>query len=336
MYYYDEYVTIPQRHIWRKKRKYDITNYMNNEKWRIVMKQLQIGISNLSLPVTIKDVAVPPIKCQGIKTKLVPFIFSNVRWHGQGRWIEPFMGSGVVGFNLASEKALFADNNVHIVRFYKDIQVGNITPINLKEYLQHEGTKLNEIGEEHYYKIRDRFNNNPNSLDFIFLSRACFNGMMRFNSKGEFNVPFCRKPDRFRQAYITKIVNQVRWVESIIRDDWSFEAMDWRETLAQAQEGDFVYCDPPYIGRHTDYYNTWGSKEDEELIEALLNLPCGWALSNWKENKYRKNPLIEKLENMKDRVVIRTFEHFYHVGAKESNRNEMTEALIIRKGYEVE
>ena len=147
---------------------------------------------------------------------------------------------------------------------------------------------------------------------------------------------FCRKPDRFRQAYVTKITNQIRWVESIIKKDWVFKAADWRQTLAQAKEGDFIYLDPPYAGRYTDYYNTWGDEEDEELIDALLNLPCGWALSNWKENKYRKNPLIERLAKMKDEVAIKTYDHFYHVGARENNRNKMIEALIIKRGYEVE
>ena len=299
------------------------------------MEQLQIDILKNSLPVTINNVRVPPIKCQGIKTKLVSFIFENINWDAQGRWIEPFMGSGVVGFNLSPEKAYFADNNIHIIKFYKDIQEGKITPAKVEEFLQHEGTILKEVGEGHYYYIRERFNNNPNSLDFIFLNRACFNGVMRFNKKGEFNVPSCRKLDRFRQAYITKITNQIRWIESVIKKEWVFKSADWRNTLAQAREGDFVYLDPPYAGRHTDYYNTWGEKEDEDLIEALLNLPCGWALSNWKENRSRKNPVVEKLEGMEDEVVVKTYDHFYHVGAKESNRNKMTEALIIKRGYEV-
>lgn len=302
-----------------------------------MVKQLQLEIEDISstdLPKTLTSVKVPPVKCQGIKTKLVPFILSNIKWNGEGRWVEPFMGSGVVGFNFSPKRAYFADNNIHIIKFYQDIQKGNISSLTVERFLQQEGMILSDVGEEHYYSIRERFNSNPNSLDFLFLSRSCFNGMMRFNSKGEFNVPFCKKPDRFRQAYITKIVNQIKWVESIIQDDWVFKAADWRETLAQVKEGDFVYCDPPYAGRHTDYYNTWGEEEDQELIETLLNLPGGWALSNWKENKYRKNPLVEKFESMKDKVVIKTFNHFYHVGARKSNRNKMVEVLIIKKGYE--
>jgi len=54
-------------------------------------------------------ILVPPIKCQGIKTKLVPLILACAGEQTKGRWIEPFMGSCVVGLNARREKALFAD-----------------------------------------------------------------------------------------------------------------------------------------------------------------------------------------------------------------------------------
>ena len=52
-------------------------------------------------------VMIPPIKCQGIKSKIVPLIKSVVDWSFAGRWIEPFMGSGVVGFNITPRNAIF-------------------------------------------------------------------------------------------------------------------------------------------------------------------------------------------------------------------------------------
>ena len=63
----------------------------------------------------------PPIKYQGIKTKLVPFILSSICWPGEGRWIEPFVGSGAVVLNVAPPRALLTDTNVHVIRFYNDI-----------------------------------------------------------------------------------------------------------------------------------------------------------------------------------------------------------------------
>ena len=64
---------------------------------------------------------VPPIKCQGIKTKLVPWIRAVVPSDFDGRWIEPFMGSGVVAFNIRPSRAVLADSNPHLVNFYAAI-----------------------------------------------------------------------------------------------------------------------------------------------------------------------------------------------------------------------
>jgi len=283
------------------------------------------------LPRVIGKVRVPPIKCQGIKTKLVPFIALNIRWNGKGRWIEPFLGSGVVVFNIHPKHAILADTNKHIIRLYKDIQSGKITELSVKSYLTEMGAKLKKEGEEFYYKVRDEFNNSSDSLSFLFLNRACFNGLMRFNSQGKFNVPFGRKPGRFSKSYVTKISNQIAWVRSILRSvDWEFIVADYKEVMSLAKEDDFVYMDPPYIGRHTDYFNTWTENDAMYLVKLAKELPCGFALSMWLENKYRRNLHLDLYWNGNE---IRTYEHFYHVGATESLRNSMTEALVIKKGY---
>ena len=153
---------------------------------------------------------VPPIKCQGIKTKLARAIRSLVPKDATGRWIEPFCGSCVVPFNVRPERAILCDTNEHIIRFYKDIQTGNVTNGQIREYLSKQGARLKKAGEEVFYEIRDQFNQAPNSLSFIFLNRACFNGVMRFNRKGKFNVPFCRKPERFARAYVANLPDALR------------------------------------------------------------------------------------------------------------------------------
>ena len=67
-------------------------------------------------------VYVPPLKIRGIKTKLVPLIQQTAPLSRDTVWIEPFMGSGVVGFNVAPPKAVFSDTNPHIIQFYRQIQ----------------------------------------------------------------------------------------------------------------------------------------------------------------------------------------------------------------------
>lgn len=281
------------------------------------------------LPKKIITPKVPPIKIQGIKTKLVPFIAESIKWDGNGTYFEPFMGSGVVGFNLEPNRAVFSDTNPYIIQFYRDIQSKKITSKIVRDYLESEAPKLANTPADktsYFYEVRDRFNREHNSLDFLFLQRSNFNGMIRFNSKGNYNVPFGRKPDRFQKALITKIVNQVAWVEEIMDSkDWQFICMPFTEAFSMMKEEDFVYLDPPYIDRYDGYYDSWSEEYAVLLAELTQKGKAGYAFSMWYENQYRKNIHMEKWTDGK----LLTTEHFYHLGAKESNRNKMIEALVI-------
>lgn len=269
---------------------------------------------------------VPPIKSQGIKTKLVEWILSNVKEIEFDRWVEPFMGTGVVAFNIRPKKALLCDSNPHLINFYKALQNKEITSGIAKKFLNEEGEKLLETNGEHYYTVRKRFNESGNPLDFLFLSRSCFNGMMRFNKKGGFNVPFCKKPNRFAQALVTKITNQIENISKIIEQgDYEFKHQDFNQTLLELNSSDFVYSDPPYIGRHVDYFDSWTEDEEITLNNGLINSNCSFILSTWLSNKYRTNDYVFSI--WKD-CFVATKEHFYHVGGKETNRNAVYEALL--------
>ena len=269
----------------------------------------------------------PPIKTQGIKTRLAPFIARHVVWDWQGVWIEPFLGSGAVLLNLRPPRAVAADSCAPVIDFYRAVQSGVITAAKAETFLLAEGNRLESKGAAHYYAVRDRFNDYGNPLDFLFLSRACFNGLIRFNRKGGFNTPFCKKPARFSRAYITKICNQIRWAGGAMDGrDWEFVCVGWQSTLAKATAADFVYADPPYAGRYADYYNQWREADAWQLAQALKEIPCRFLLSSWVENPYRRNDDLFKWF-VGYRIV--TFSHFYHLGATENLRHEMQEGLII-------
>jgi DNA adenine methylase len=271
---------------------------------------------------------VPPLKCQGIKTKLVGEINRIAQTQAFNRWVEPFCGSGVVALNVQPKAALLADSNVHIIRLYQEIQSGALTPVSAKAFLVAEGEKLHAGGEAYYYTVRERFNAQPTSLDFLFLNRSCFNGVMRFNRQGKFNVPYGHKPERFAQAYVTKITNQIRRISEVIGAcDWTLTPADFRQTLAAATSDDLVYADPPYAGRHVDYFNSWSESDETELGGLLKQLPCRFILSTWHSNEFRTNAMIERTWN-DPRFHILTREHFYHVGSTEDLRHPMIEALI--------
>lgn len=286
------------------------------------------------LPVSLSSIGVPPLKCQGIKTKLVRLILKQICWDANGYWIEPFLGSGVVAFNLAPERAILADTNRHIIRFYQAIQQGEIDRAIVHAYLTEQGQQLATHGADYYYKVRSRFNETAEPLDFLFLNRSCFNGLVRFNRQGNFNVPFCQKPQRFSRSYITKISNQVGWVtQQMLGKDWTFRVAFWSDSLQVARSPDFVYLDPPYIGRHTDYYNAWDGVEATKLAMIAQQLPCGFAVSMWLKNQHRCNQHIQDCWSDLD---LRQFQHFYHIGSKEAWRGAIVEALLIKPGFATE
>ncbi|MBL9146225.1 MAG: Dam family site-specific DNA-(adenine-N6)-methyltransferase [Verrucomicrobiaceae bacterium] len=279
---------------------------------------------------------VPPLKCQGIKTKLVSAIQKIAQPRDYSRWVEPFCGSGVVALNVQPKKAMLCDTNLHIINLYRDIQSGKLTAAVAKDFLTSEGEKLKSQGEPYYYEVRTRFNAAPTPLDFLFLNRSCFNGVIRFNRKGQFNVPYCHKPERFAQAYVTKITNQVRQIAQVLRTvDWTFEVQDFRQTLASAQPDDFVYADPPYAGRHVDYFNSWSDEDETALASGLGSLPCDFLLSTWHSNEFRSNTAIELLWS-RPGFYMQKREHFYHVGSSEDLRHPMIEALISNFALEGE
>ncbi|MHB9295257.1 putative DNA adenine methylase [Pillotina sp. SPG140] len=273
-------------------------------------------------------IIIPPIKSQGIKTKLVPWI-KVITPRTEGQWIEPFMGTGVVAFNIGYKKMLLSDINPHLINFYNALKEKTITSLDVRKYLEKEGSVLKNStneGYEHYKYVRDRFNKDFYSLDFLFLSRAGFNGMIRFNSKGRWNIPFCKKPERFSKAYITKIVNQVSQVTSLMDNNWLFVNKDFRDIIPLADEHDILYCDPPYHGRYADYYNGWTDEDEHDLYELLSNTKAYFILSTWHHNDFRKNEMIDKYWN---NFNIITKNHFYHSGGKIENRNSIVEALVF-------
>jgi len=271
-------------------------------------------------------VHVPPIKSQGIKTKLVPWIRLFIPKDFNGKWVEPCMGTGCVGFNVTAGSYLMCDTNPHLINFYNSIKSGAVNEVSVRSFLVKEGEKLSTKGKEHFYDIRKRFNEEANPLDFLFVNRSCFNGMMRFNRKGGFNVPFCHKPERFSKSYITRIANQVSYLEKLFNSkEFEFRLQSFPDTIKCATRSDLVYCDPPYIGRHADYFNGWSDDLEASLFNEIAESNVKFILSTWHHNDFRKNEYIEKLWRTYN---IYTREHFYHVGGKEKNRNPMIEAIV--------
>jgi DNA adenine methylase len=160
------------------------------------------------------------------------------------RLVEPFAGGLAVTLGLLPERALLNDANPHLINFYRWLQKGLKTDLRM------------ENNEQLFYRQRARFNELVASGQedtaegaalFYYLNRTGFNGLCRFNSKGEFNVPFGKYARIGYTHDFTPYKDAFR--------DWKFIDADF-ETIRLARD-DFVYADPPYDVEFTRY-----AKED--------------------------------------------------------------------------
>lgn len=191
---------------------------------------------------------------------------------------------------------MFSDTNVHIIDFYRSIQDGELTAAGCKKFLESEGARLKSSGGDYFYEVRDRFNDSHDPYDFLFLNRSCFNGLMRFNRQHRYNDPYGHKDNRFSKAYVTKIVNQVEYVQAkIAESDWGFLAMGYGDAIDAAPDNSLIYCNPPYIGLTSTYYDTWDEEKEKGLHNSLMESRCRFMVSSWAHNDFRSNELIDTL-----------------------------------------
>lgn len=273
-----------------------------------------------------------PLKIHGKKRRLVGWILElleGIEFDETVRWIEPFMGSGVVGFNVKPKIGLFGDKNPYIINFFNQIKDRVITSDKVREFLKEEGEKLRKGGKQYYYEVRNRFNKNHNPFDFLFLNKTCFNGIIRFNRRDEFNASYNQNSNKFSDKYIEKIVEQIKYIEENMRkNDWNFITQDFRETILEATENDVIYCDPSYIGRYGNYYkNDWTEKDEYDLFELLKNFKGRFILSTWYETKQQKNEFVEKLWSKHFKII--TINHRYFHAGNQNQRNSVIEGLVL-------
>ena len=210
----------------------------------------------------------PPLKWAGGKRWLVPHVQRLWRGCGRRRFVEPFCGGLAVALGLQPRRALLNDVNPHLIGFYRQLARGFTISLPM------------ENAADTYYAYRQIFNallaagrgHTPEAASlFYYLNRSGFNGLCRFNSRGEFNVPF---GSYARIAYVRDF--------SAYRPlfaRWEFSSLDF-ETL-QLKPTDFLYADPPYDVPFTQYARGRFSWDDQvRAAEWLARHPGPVVLSN--------------------------------------------------------
>jgi DNA adenine methylase len=192
----------------------------------------------------------PPLKWAGGKRWQVPYLRSLWTLHSHRRLVEPFCGGLAVALGLQPPTALLNDANPHLINFYAWLTRGLRVTVPL------------ENDEVVFYANRERFNtllrtgksdSQEAAALFYYLNRTGYNGLCRFNRRGEFNVPFGE------YARILYARDFPTYREALAR--WSFTAGDFGAVPLDRE--DFVYADPPYDVEFTAYARerfTWADQ----------------------------------------------------------------------------
>ena len=212
----------------------------------------------------------PPLKWAGGKRWLVPHLKSIWGPYQRRRLVEPLCGGLAVALGLRPERALLNDLNPHNMNFYAWLKRGLVIAPDIE--LANDS--------ELYYTYRRRFNQlidlgESDSQEaaelFYYLNRTGYNGLCRFNRRGEYNVPFGRH-DTINYAREFGIYTDAMAA-------WRFTVGDFESI--ELRPDDFVYADPPYDVEFTQYSKeVFGWEEQVRLAEWLLKHPGPVVLSN--------------------------------------------------------
>ena len=234
-------------------------------------------------------------------------------------YYEPFIGGGsllyLVNKNKMSNFSVAGDICKPLIDLWKVIK---FNPKELSDFYEQEWLKL-KSDRNYYYEVRRRFNEYNNPYDFLFLSRTCINGLIRFNQKGEFNSSLHHNRDGIKPDTLRKIIFD--WHENIKLT--FFYNQDYQKLLDTITEKDFVYLDPPYFNTKGQYKaNTIIFDELMNFLNILNEKNVKWILSydGSRDNKDYSSVQLEK-DLYKRKVILSSkgsFNNFNNLNAKVS------------------
>jgi DNA adenine methylase len=278
----------------------------------------------------------PLIKYRGGKSNEIPYIIKHIPKY-RGKYIEPFFGGGALYFYLEPKKAIINDINSKLINFYLGVRdnytvlrseldkIEKIYKINYNQFNTIKQQKPNDLvenkNEELYYDIRDMFNDISDkkyseALLYFFINKTSYSGMIRYNSKGEFNVPFGR------YTHINTLLVTKR--HSNLLANAQIYNKDYKEIFDMAHDDDFIFLDPPYDCIFSDYGN--------EKYKDGFNDNCHITLAeDFKKLKCKallvigKTPLTEKLYG---NMIIDEYAKKYYVNIRNRFKSAAIHILV--------
>lgn len=232
-------------------------------------------------------------------------------------YYEPFVGGGSSFLNTEAKKFYLNDVNKNIIKLhcylydfkknrekffkilFKTIEeyglscsfLGKTVPDELKkEFVK---TYYSRYNKENYLKMREDYNKDKKNLKLLYLLLIYgFNHMIRFNLKGDFNLPVGNVD--FNQNVFVALNN---YFDFLKKNNLKFFNQDYKEFLNSHsfKRGDFIYFDPPYLISNSEYNKMWSEKDERKLYQILDNLNkknVRFGLSNLVIHKDKENEIL--------------------------------------------
>lgn len=285
----------------------------------------------------------PLVKYRGGKSKEIPHLIQHIPKYN-GRYIEPFFGGGALYFHLEPKQAIINDINSKLIVFYNGVkydydnlkkeleEVGKIYKTNRKKFeeLKQKSPeqRVKDDNETLYYQIRDMFNGltekkYSEALLYFFINKTAYSGMIRYNSRGEFNVPYGR--------YSNLNTSLVTAAHSRLFSSTEIYNLDYKDIFEMAREDDFIFLDPPYDCVFSDYGNAeykedgFNEKNHKELADNFRDLKCKALMV------IGRTPLTEELY---DDLIIDEYGKSYAVNIRNRFKSSAKHILISNYGNE--
>ncbi|AMA64879.1 DNA adenine methylase [Candidatus Arsenophonus lipoptenae] len=184
--------------------------------------------------------------------------------------VEPFVGAGSIFLNTNYNNYILADINNDLINLYNTVKYYN------DSFILHARKLFNNKFNtaEQYYRLRTEFNLSSNSkrrsILFLYLNRHCYNGLCRYNAKGEFNVPFgCHKNPYFPENELYAFAEKAQ--KAI------FICQHYKKTLLSVNNNSVVYCDPPYTplsntAKFMEYSKDRFGKQEQYILAKIAYL----------------------------------------------------------------
>lgn len=277
----------------------------------------------------------PVIKWSGSKRSQAAEIIHRAFPDVIETYYEPFCGGLSVGINLmlSGKKVnnyVFSDVDSNLIALWEIIKN---QPDELANYYRKRQELMDEFSHgdvvkqrEYYSIVRDTFNNFHKPMDFMFLNRTCFNGLIRYNSEGKFNTSFHLNRTGIEPDKFDRIVNE--WSKLLNDNNTVFKCCDFADW--KPSENDYVYLDPPYANTKGMYGEEFDNKH---LFDWMATLECPYALSYDGISGDEDNTFDVPIALYDKKLSIKSGNSSYKRLKTENKHTDVYESLYIKENW---